>query len=198
MGRTPHAPVRSPPLGLLRRGSRHGSCHAREACRFRLDWSPHLPSKWSFLDLAQGPTLLVMRVEEGVEIERPPADVWAVIADPSHDTRWCPKVKSVQVVAPHRWRVMHKPVPLRPAVVLDVEHLSLEEPSRLAMREEDEASTFEVEYRLQPTPRGTRLTQTSDFEWKKLPRFLHGTFKRGVRRDVRRQLRELKRLLEAS
>jgi hypothetical protein len=33
-------------------------------------------------------------------------------------------------------------------------------------------------------------------EWKRLPRILRGTFARGVRRDVRGQLRALKRLLE--
>jgi hypothetical protein len=38
--------------------------------------------------------------------------------------------------------------------------------------------------------------QISEFEWKKRPRFLHGTFARGVRRDVRGQLQALKRLLE--
>jgi hypothetical protein len=43
---------------------------------------------------------------------------------------------------------------------------------------------------------GTRFTQLSEFEWKKLPRVLHGTFARGVRRDVRGQLQALKRLLE--
>jgi len=64
------------------------------------------------------------------------------------------------------------------------------------LREEDEASTFEVEYRLRATDTGTRFTQISEFEWKRLPRFLHRTFSRGVHRDVRNQLRALKRLLE--
>jgi hypothetical protein len=82
-------------------------------------------------------------------------------------------------------------------MTLEVEHVRLDAPSRLAMREEDAASVFEVEYRLEPTPRGTRFTQVSDFEWKHLPRFLNSAFARGVRRDVRAQLRELKRSLEA-
>jgi Polyketide cyclase / dehydrase and lipid transport len=64
------------------------------------------------------------------------------------------------------------------------------------MREEDEASVFEVEYRLEESGDGTRFTQISNFEWKKLPRFLHGTFRRGVQRDVQGQLRDLKRVLE--
>ena len=79
---------------------------------------------------------------------------------------------------------------------LVLEQLKVEPPTRLELREEDEVSKFHVEYRLEAAGRGTRLTQVSDFEWKRLPRVLHGTFARGVRRDIRNQLRALKRLLE--
>jgi hypothetical protein len=79
---------------------------------------------------------------------------------------------------------------------LMLEHLELRPTDKLTLREEDEASVFEVEYRLEGTGAGTRLTQTSEFHWKKLPRVLHRTFARGLRRDVRAQLRALKRLLE--
>ncbi len=79
---------------------------------------------------------------------------------------------------------------------LTLEQPDVQPPSRLTLREEDEASVFHVEYRLEPSETGTRFTQIGEFEWKKLPRVLHGTFARGVRRDVRGQLRVLKRLLE--
>jgi hypothetical protein len=58
------------------------------------------------------------------------------------------------------------------------------------------SSVFKVNYRLAPSGAGTRFTQISEFELKRLPRVLHGTFARGVRRDVRSQLQRLKRLLE--
>ena len=77
-----------------------------------------------------------------------------------------------------------------------VEQIEAEPPLRLRLREEDTASTFDVEYRLRATRGGTRFTQISEFEWKRLPRFLHRTFERGVRRDIRNQLRALKTLLE--
>jgi hypothetical protein len=93
--------------------------------------------------------------------------------------------------------VNHKPVPLRPPMQLVLEQLEIEPPKRLKLREEDEASIFNVEYRLETAGTGTRLTQVSEFEWKRLPRVLHGTFARGVRRDVRNQLRTVKRLLES-
>lgn len=118
------------------------------------------------------------------------------MADPLNDPRWCDKVKSVEVAGDNRWTVIHKPVPLRPATGLTVEQVDVEAPHRLKLREEDEASIFHVEYRLAAAETGTRLTQISEFEWKSLPRVLHGTFGRGVRRDVRNQLRALKRLLE--
>ncbi|MFL5895622.1 MAG: SRPBCC family protein [Thermoleophilaceae bacterium] len=137
-----------------------------------------------------------MRVEESVEIERPPDAVWQFVADARNDTRWCPKVKSVEPAGEARWRVIHKPVPLRPPAELTVEQVDADPPRRLRLREVDEASAFDVEYRLEPAGAGTRFTQVSEFEWKKLPKLLHGTFARGVRRDVQRQLRELKRVLE--
>lgn len=138
----------------------------------------------------------LIRIEESIEIASSPEAVWAVVADPLNDPRWCPKVHSVEEAGDDRWRVSHKPVPLRPPMELTLEHLELQPPSRLTIREEDEASMFHVEYRLEPSEVGTRFTQISEFEWKKLPRILHGTFARGVRRDVRGQLQALKRLLE--
>ena len=124
-------------------------------------------------------------------------DVWELVSDPTNDPQWCAKVKSVQSIGPGRWKVLHKPVPLRPAIELSLEQLELEPPARLLMRQEDDASIFTVEYRLAPSAEGTRFMQVSEFEWKTLPRILHGTFARGVRRDIRAQLRALKGALEA-
>jgi uncharacterized protein YndB with AHSA1/START domain len=122
--------------------------------------------------------------------------VWELVSEPVNDPRWCPKVKSVEPADERRWTVLHKPVPLRSPFELSLEQLEVEPPNRLTLRQEDEASTFHVEYRLEPSESGTRFTQISEFEWKKLPRVLHGTFACGVRRDVRAQLRQLKRLVE--
>ena len=120
-----------------------------------------------------------------------------MVADPLNDPRWCRKVKSVEAAGDGRWTVTHKPVPLRAPMELVLEQLEAEPPNRLTLREEDEASIFHVEYRLEAVGAGTRLTHVSEFEWKRLPRVLHGTFARGVGRDVRNQLRALKRLLES-
>lgn len=137
-----------------------------------------------------------MRIEESIEIARPPQDVCDVVIDPCRDPEWCAKVKSVESVSESRWRVIHKPVPLRPAVELTLDQLDCDPPRRVRLRQEDDASVFDVEYRLEARGGGTHFTQISDVEWKSLPRILHGTFRRGVQRDVRIQLRSLKRLLE--
>lgn len=137
-----------------------------------------------------------MRVVESIEITRPPEHVWAVVADPENDPVWCEKVKRVEATGPRRWRVVHKPVPLRPPMELALEHVEVEPPRRLVLREEDEASVFQVEYELAETNEGTRFTQISDVEWKKLPRLLHRVFRKGVQRDVRTQIRALKQSLE--
>lgn len=139
-----------------------------------------------------------MRIEEAIEISRGADAVWAVVSDPRNDPYWCPKVRSVEAAGARRWRVVHKPVPLRPPMELNVEQVESDAPRRLRLREEDEASVFEVEYRLEPGEDGTRFTQVSEFDWKTLPRVLHPVFAHGVRRDVRTQLRALKRLLEAN
>ncbi len=122
--------------------------------------------------------------------------MWELVSEPVNDPHWCPKVKSVEPADEGRWTVLHKPVPLRSPMELSLEQLEVEPPNRLTLRQEDEASVFQVEYRLEPTQTGTRFTQISEFEWKKLPRVLHGTFARGVRRDIRGQLVQLKRFLE--
>jgi uncharacterized protein YndB with AHSA1/START domain len=139
-----------------------------------------------------------VRVEEAIKIARPPETVWAVVADPRNDPRWCRTVKSVDMVGERRWRVMHKPIPLRPPRELQLMQLEAQPPHRLALRQEDAAAVFNVEYRLEPTQTGTRFTQVSEFTWKSLLRVLHGSFGRAVRREVRGQLRTLKAVLEGA
>jgi hypothetical protein len=139
-----------------------------------------------------------MRVEAHIEIARAPAEVWDVVADRANDPKWCRKVKAVECVGDGQWSVWHKPIPLRPVTSLKTRHIRAQAPTYLALREEDDASVFIVEYRLDRTPAGTSFTQISEFDWKKLPSALQSIFAYGVRRDVRRQLRDLKRLLETA
>ena len=99
-----------------------------------------------------------MRIKQSIEINRPVAQVWAVLADPCQDPRWCRKVKSVERVSEDSWRVIHKPVPLRPPMQLSLVIVDTDAPRRMTLREEDEAAVFDVEYSLEPAPAGTRFT----------------------------------------
>lgn len=141
------------------------------------------------------PIVGAMRVEEAIEIPCPPQEVWDFVVDPMNDPLWCSKVQSVEAAGENRWVVRHRPVPLRPSIELLVQQLEKDEPRRLLIREEDDVSVFRVEYRVEPCPAGTRFVQASEFEWKKLPGFLHKTFEKGVRRDIRKQLRALRERL---
>jgi uncharacterized protein YndB with AHSA1/START domain len=136
------------------------------------------------------------RVEEAILIARPPGAVWAVVADPRNDPRWCRTVRSVDLAGERRWRVVHKPIPLRPPRELALQQLEGRPPRQLTLLQEDVAAVFHVRYSLEPDGGGTRFTQVSEFAWKRLPRVLHGMFERAVRREVRGQLRTLKALLE--
>lgn len=89
-----------------------------------------------------------------------------MVADPLHDPRWCRKVKSVEATGERHWLVIHKPVRLRPPTELALEQLDVQPPRRLTLREADEASIFQVEYRIEPIETGMRFTQVSEFEWK--------------------------------
>ena len=83
------------------------------------------------------------------------------MADRANDPHWCRKVKAVERTNDGEWNVWHRPVPLRPVALLKTQHIRAEAPTYLAMLEEDDASVFIVEYRLDPTPSGTALTQIS-------------------------------------
>ena len=143
-----------------------------------------------------GPYDRIVRIEEHVEIMRSQPEVWDFVAEPLNDPQWCSKVKAVEPSGSNRWSVWHRPVPFRPPVSLTVEHLIVEPPNRLTVREEDDAGVFNVEYRLDATESGTRFTQMSECEWKRLPKLLRPIYDRGTRRDVRAQLRSLKTVLE--
>ena len=143
-----------------------------------------------------------MEIVRSIVIDRPVDDVFAFVADPSNDPRWCPKVLSVSQVAGNgpgpggQWRVTHRPVPVRPAREMSYECVSWDPPRRIEWREGDGDDVIEVTYELEDAGEGsTRLTQRDEVRLG-APRLLQPLFKGGIGRDLDRQLRELKRLLE--
>jgi uncharacterized protein YndB with AHSA1/START domain len=137
-----------------------------------------------------------VEVVRSVEIARPVEDVFAFVADARNDPRWCPKVRSVEQVDGDRYAVVHKPVPGKPERRMDMTRVSMEPPRRIEWLEEDGVDVFRVSYELEATAGGTRLTQRSSAELGS-SRLLRPLYKAGIGRDVARQLKELKKLLEA-
>jgi uncharacterized protein YndB with AHSA1/START domain len=136
-------------------------------------------------------------IEREIEIARPVDEVFDFVADARNDVRWCRKVRSVERVADDRYTVVHKPVPGRPARRMEMTRASAEPPRRLEWREDDGTDVFRVTYDLSPTASGgTLLRQRSDAEIGAVPRWLHPLWRHGIGRDVQRQLRDLKKLLE--
>ena len=138
-----------------------------------------------------------MLIEREIEIARPIAEVFDFVADARNDVRWCRKVRSVSLVEDGRYEVVHKPVPGRPARRMEMTRLASDPPRLLELREDDGTDVFRVTYSLSPTAAGgTLLRQRSDATIGAVPRLLHPLWRHGIGRDLQRQLRDLKKLLE--
>jgi hypothetical protein len=144
-----------------------------------------------------------MRIVRSTVIDRHVEELFAFVADPRNDVRWCDKVLTVEQVhgdgpgPASRYEVVHRPIPLRPPRRMAQECLEWEPPVRIRWREDDGYDVFDVTYELEPVWTATRLTQRSDARLG-APRLLHPLLRGGIGRDVARQLRALKRLLERS
>ena len=144
-----------------------------------------------------------MEIEREITIDRPIEAVFDFVADSRNDPQWCPKVKSVEQVEGAgpgegaRYAVVHKPVPGRPARDLDLRCVAVDRPRRIELTQDDGTDSFRVTYELSEAGGGTRIVQRSDADIGAVPRVLYPLWKHGIGRDVARQLRELKKQLEA-
>ena len=136
-----------------------------------------------------------MEIARSIEIERPVDAVFAFVADPRNDPRWCRKVKSVELVREGHYAVVHKPVPGKPERQMELTRVAFDPPRRLEWREDDGTDVFEVTYELEVVGGRTRLTQRS-VATLGAPRLLHPIYRAGIGRDIAKQLEELKKLLE--
>jgi uncharacterized protein YndB with AHSA1/START domain len=143
-----------------------------------------------------------VRIEKTIAIARPVEEVWEFVVDARNDPQWCEKVVSVEQLAGDgpgrdaRYRVMHSPRPFKPAVELTMDVVEFDPPHRLRWREEDADAVFDVVYELEPTASGTRIKQVDDIDWK-IGKAALPIARLMVSRDIGRQFRSLKRLLES-
>jgi uncharacterized protein YndB with AHSA1/START domain len=143
-----------------------------------------------------------VRVERSIDIDRPPEDVFAVIADMTRDPEWCKRVLLCEQVAGSgpgagaRYRAVHRPQRMRKPMELDVRVESFDPPRSMRVREQDTDGVFEVTYELEPAADGgTRIAQRSDVELS-LPKVLHPIGRFEIGRHLREQLAALKQLVE--
>jgi Polyketide cyclase / dehydrase and lipid transport len=142
-----------------------------------------------------------MLIARSVVIDRHIQDVFDFVADPVNDPAWCEKVVSVEQVAGSgpgpgaEYEVVHRPIPLRPPRPMRYACLDWDPPARIAWCEDDGADVIHVTYELEEVWTATRFTQRDDARLG-AARILHPLLRAGIGRDVERQLRALRRLLE--
>jgi uncharacterized protein YndB with AHSA1/START domain len=140
-----------------------------------------------------------------VEIDAPIETVFEFIADARNDSQWCSCVLSCDQRTGDgcgkgaRYEAVHRPIKLRRALVRTIDVLAYDPPHRIRWRQEDADATFDIAYELEPTARGTRLTQHDRIHWKFSPGLavFAVPFARAlVRRRLASQMAALKRRLE--
>ena len=138
-------------------------------------------------------------LEHSVEIDRPVEDVFAVVADPRNDAKWCPRVSDCeqrQGEAPAvgaSYDVTHRPTLHRPHT-RRIELIDFEPPTRVRSRQRDKVAEFTITYLLEARRGATVLTQRDDIRFRTPLHRLVG--KPIIRRHMGDQLENLKRLLE--
>jgi uncharacterized protein YndB with AHSA1/START domain len=142
-----------------------------------------------------------MQIAREVVIDLHIDDVFDYVANPYNDPAWCEKVlyvEQVEGMGPGpgaRYDVMHRPVRFRPPRRMTYTCLEYYPPVRIEWREEDRDDVIHVTYELEEVWTSTRLTQRDDAQFG-APRILHPLLRAGIGRDMGRQLRALKQVLE--
>lgn len=142
-----------------------------------------------------------MRIERSILISAAIGDVFAFVSDPHNDLLWCAKVCSVEQISGDgpgpgaSYRVVHRPVPGRPAREMKYSLTEWDPPIRIKWLEDDGHDVIVVTYILQPSGERTMFTQRDDAELG-APRLLHPVIRAGIGHDVAGQLKRLRRQLE--
>jgi uncharacterized protein YndB with AHSA1/START domain len=140
----------------------------------------------------------VIRIEHGVAIDRPPAEVFAYVSDPANLPAWQGSCVAATADGPVAvgTRIMEKRRFLGREATTVVEVTEIE-PDRLLMLDVvDGPVSFTVTHRLVPEGGGTRLTISAEGEPGGLLRLGSRLLVRAVDEETRTNLERLKELLE--
>jgi carbon monoxide dehydrogenase subunit G len=135
----------------------------------------------------------VIELEHEVTIARPPADVYAYLADPRNLTEWQSNVKEVRPESESRW------VEVRQIMGRTVEQnaeLAEADPGRkLTIQNTSGKVRFRIEHTLEPADGGTRVRVFLQGDG--VPRLAAPVAKRQASQAAERDLAQLKTLLES-
>jgi len=134
-------------------------------------------------------------------INRPVEEVFAFIADPTNDPRWCPPVLEAEQIAGDgpetgaRYRQVVKPGPKRLTSVMEMtEYLPNR---RVAWKGGNEMLEFHGRYEVEAVNGGARVVMTSNLAARGILRLLEPLLRRASRDVAVEEFRNLKRLLES-
>ena len=111
-----------------------------------------------------------MKISEHIQIDRPPEEVWAVVADPTTHTAWRPALVEFRQVSEGPLEVgsrIHEKIRWRGREIeIDDVVTALDPPRRLGIRGGWKPADFELEFLLAPEDGGTLAT----FDWSFFPK----------------------------
>lgn len=142
-----------------------------------------------------------MQLSRSIDLAHPVEDVYDFVVDSDNDPSWCHMVLRSECVSgtPGQpgacYRQVQKPSPV--GRNLDVRLLEADPPKRALIRWSTSAATVDVEYQLEQTLDGTRLTQNSDVTFRGLGRLSRRLVHLVLPRTTERQLNDLKDVLES-
>ena len=139
--------------------------------------------------------------EARIVIGRPIDEVFAFVADPLNDPKWCPTVRDPEQIGGNapivgaEYRFLHKPGPPKYAPIT-ARIMELDSPRRFAARSEDAHGFYEFSYELEPVDGGTQITHRTESHFTSFLRFFAPLLKGHLRKMMTGQLQNLKTLLE--
>lgn len=137
-----------------------------------------------------------------IDIARPAEEVYDFVVDAGNDPEWCDFVLRSELVSGSpgqpgaRFRQVQKPGPVGRRI--ETQLLECDPPKRAQLQWRTSVATFDVEYLLEETLDGCRLTQESAIDLHGWGRLSKPLVRLAAPRSAAQQLQDLKSLLEES
>ena len=140
-------------------------------------------------------------LDDTIEIDRPPEEVFAYLIDVSNDPAWQKGLAEARFTSPGPVGVgttgLHRAKPMGMTIEVGWQLTEHEEPSRVAWTFISGPFTGTESYALEPIPGGTRLTHKAELEPHGLLRFLRPLIVGMFVKQSEEAVEELKQILES-